>query len=181
MAYMTNKEKALQYIKENKNLIDRADFDTFFKEIKSKFGYYSGDDMVREASGIFLEAGINYLLYLKEEMPYNALNFPLGLYETAKNIPLIIPEKFDKIKGDINYRGEVILKHPYEILKSSFIEGEVKILNLTASQNLTKIELGAFKHLYNIDKIILSKKIDKNKLLVNKLDRDYLLERIELR
>lgn len=176
MAYITNEQKALQFIKQHISLVKENNFDQLYEEARKEF-HWSRNTILPEISEILIKSGINFLPHMSS-IPEYALDFALGFYEIAKNRDLIIPNKFQKIDSEIRYRGEVILQFSYKTLPSNFIEGEIDILNLTHSTNLSKIELGAFRSL-TVNKILVDKSI-KNTLEVNKLDKKELLKKIEL-
>lgn len=76
---------------------------------------------------------------------------------------------------------ELIIEHSLKIIPSEFFnECRCEQIRLPHCNQLEKIELGAFLNCDNLKKIILPKFIDKSKLYVNAIEKEWLLQRIDL-
>lgn len=162
-------------IEENIKLIDENKFDQLFSKIYS----YDRADLFKE----LLKADINPLIHMSR-IPDSM--FHLGFFgrDDAEPKKIIIPSNIDikdSLCGQEWYTkdAQLVVEQPFKVIDAQFTRLEVSTLILPNTDMLEKINLGAFKYSY-IDKIILSKNIDKSKLLVHTLDKSDLLDKIIL-
>lgn len=128
---------------------------------------------------VLLQAEIDPFPYITQYRP-GMLDF--GVVELPKN-SIIIPDNIDVIGHKIYWSrrdSSITLLHKLETIPdNAFSDLTVDVLILPNTKNLTKIELGAFRGA-RVDKIVLSKDIDKSKLQVHAIDKEWLLKHIEL-
>ena len=167
--------KTQKIIEENIKLIDENNFDQLFSKIYS----YDRADVFQE----LLKAGIDPLIYMSS-IPDRM--FDLGFFGTNNDDlkKIVIPSNID-IKNSLyglewyTRDAQLVVEQPFKVIESQFERFQVSTLILPNTDMLEKINLGAFTY-SKIDKIILSKNIDKSKLLVHALDKSDLLDRIIL-
>lgn len=156
-----------KFIEDNIELIETDQFDKLYNLVGSR---------VDELTEILLKADINPFNYLKK-IPGNSINIGYEIKE------VVIPPFIDATGVSARIYGsdtKLILEQELKVIPSKFLTGRVDTLVLPNTKELEKIELNAFKWL-QVRKVILSKEIDRSKLLVNKHNKDEYLKLIELR
>ena len=165
-----------EFIEQNIDLIDNNNFDELFLQASKHLSSYVFPELMRK----ILKADIDPYPFIHEwhrgmldlgytELPHNNVTIP-------DNVPIEAGSRIQWFTRD----ASVTLLHTFDVLTSGlFYDSEVDVLILPNTKNLTKIELGAFDRA-RVDKIVLSKDIDKSKLQVHTLDKEWLLDHIEL-
>lgn len=162
-------------IEKNIQLIDENNFDELF----NKISIYDRADLFIE----LIKADIDPLLHMST-IPDGM--FKLGYFGSNNDEPkkIIIPDTID-IKDSLRSQSwytsgaQLVVEQPFKVIENQFTGFQVSTLILPNTDMLEKINLGAFRG-SKIDKIILSKNIDKSKLLVHTLDKSDLLDKIIL-
>lgn len=165
-----------KFIEDNIDIIDNNNWDQLFKIAPH---WMRGDLMVLCIKELNVDI-FNYLTRLYPSMlDINTDNGSIDSVTIPFSVDILGSELFYQWRPSIK---KLIIQHSLKVIPNQFFRGyKGEQIILPHCTNLEKIEIGAFMDCDNLKRIILPSSINKSKLYVNELDKDWLLGKIELK